>query len=296
MCARRYAPLATHNDPTLEEAIAGWAPLVANLSAFSAAQGGKPFVFPEIGYASYAGAATDAPDCCKGPPDPGTQATLYQAFFSAVWGQPWMAGAFWWAWMDDTPGGTPCSTSFDVFRKPAAGVVASYYGSGGGAAARPPPLGVYTNGATSFADWSWGGVFDLGARGDPYPGHAMCATAAVGAGGGALALASPRALDLTGYTALEFDVRANASEGYTLEAFLCACADCGDCPVLLPRVSVDDYCAACDVPSAWDAAPAAAHVVVPLAALLPDARVGVLRVQLGAPAALDFAVDNIVFT
>ena len=63
-----YAPLAAHPDPTLPVAIAGWAPLVASLSAFSSAHDNKQFIFAEIGYASYADAAVDAPGCCTGAP------------------------------------------------------------------------------------------------------------------------------------------------------------------------------------------------------------------------------------
>ncbi len=349
-----YAPLASHDDPTLEEAVAGWAPIVASLSAFSAAHGNKQFVFAEIGYASYAGAATNAPSCCVGPPDPTTQvvrgtgmpvvapahaiartrvcgyvcvclfvcvcvcvcacvcvrmyvcgsklqAILYQSFFEAVYSQPFTAGVFWWAWPDGSGWntGSPCDASFDVWRKPAAAVVSSNYGASAAASA-PLPLVVYTNGVTAFANWSWGGVFDLGSAVDPYPGHAACAAGAIGGGGGALALRAPAPLDLSGYTTFEFDVRANASEGYLLQAYLCACDDCASCPVQLPLVGIDNYVTACAVPSEWDAAPAHAHVVIALADLLGAgagaARVNVSRVQLGTTSgACNFAVDNIVF-
>ena len=39
-----YAPLSTHNDPTLAEAEAGWAAIMADLAAFSQEHGGKQFI------------------------------------------------------------------------------------------------------------------------------------------------------------------------------------------------------------------------------------------------------------
>lgn len=127
-----YHPLSDHNDPTLAEATAGWADIIGNASAFwKSAQGGngtKGIIFAEIGYASWVGAATNPPSCCSGPPDPTTQAILYQSFFDAVWGQPWMAGVFWWAWPENQPAGTPCGLGFDIWTKPAANVIATYYG------------------------------------------------------------------------------------------------------------------------------------------------------------------------
>ena len=172
-----YAPLSPTDNPTLEAAVAGWGPIVANLSAFVAAHGNLGVVFAEIGYASYTHAATNAPGCCDGPPDPATQAILYESFFQAVWPQPWMAGVFWWAWPSDTPSGNPCGTSFDVWRKPAAVVLQRGYSSAGpsfvGSATVNVPLVVhssvvstapyvvYADGVTTWSDWSYGASVNL---------------------------------------------------------------------------------------------------------------------------------------
>lgn len=302
-----YAPLASHANPTLAEAVAGWAPLIANLSAFSAAHGGKPFIFAEIGYASYVDAATDAPGCCTGPPDSATQAVLYDSFFTAVWPQPWFAGVFWWAWPDNEPGGDPCSTDFSIFAKPAAAIVKQAYDGavaaaarGQSAAAAAVPIAVYADGVTAFADWSWGAAVALNSTADPYPGHAMSAAVRIISGGGALALRAPAPLNVSGLAALEFDLYApNASTSYGLSAYLCPCDSCSACGGALPARALDRYAppsAPCTVPTAWTTA---ARIRIPLADLLPDsgtAPPAIARLQIASNEATSFAVDNIAFT
>ena len=296
-----YAPLASHADPTLAEAVAGWAPLIANLSAFSAAHGRKPFIFAEIGFASYVNAATDAPGCCTGPPDSATQAILYESFFAAVWQQPWFAGVFWWAWPDNLPGGDPCGTDFSVYAKPAAAIVKAAYGAAP-AVREPPaaaPIAVYSDGVTAFADWSWGAVaVELNSTTDPYPGHSMSAAVRI-SGEGAFALHAPSPLNVSGLAALEFDLRApNASSSYGLTAYLCACDSCSACGGALPARTLDSYAppsAPCTVPTAWSTS---ARIRIPLADLLPEsgAAPAIARLQIASNTATSFAVDNIAFT
>lgn len=297
-----YAPLATSDDPSLSTAIAGWAPIVAQLANFSAAHGNKPFIFAEMGFASWKHAATNAPGCCSGPPDPATQAILYASFFSAVWTQPWMAGAFWWAWPDTQPDGDACGTDFSVYGKPAAGIVASAYGRPrrvGGAA----PVSVYSDGATSWADYSYGATVDLASATDAYPGHVASAAVTINADGGAFALHSPSPVSLAGLSRVSFDVRApNASVSFALAAFLCACNDCSACNFVLPRAPLDDYAppaAPCTVPSSWDTDPAAARVTIPLADLMPVGSpwpTTIERFQVGAYSAVAFGIDNVEFS
>ena len=295
-----YAPLAAHPDPTLPVAIAGWAPLVASLSAFSSAHDNKQFIFAEIGYASYADAAVDAPGCCTGAPDPTTQAVLYASFFEAVWTQPWLGGVFWWAWPENAPGGDPCGTDFSVFAKPAAAIVKAAYGGSVGLGVAPP-IAIYADGHTSFGDWSWGATVVLNSTADPYPGHVASAAVTI-AGPGALALRAPAPLNVTGLTHLEFDLRApNASTAFGLSAYLCACDDCGACGPALPSRALDRYApstAPCTVPGGWDADPAAARIRIPIADLLPGGPLApmISRVQIGSNEATSFAVDNIAFT
>jgi hypothetical protein len=314
-----YAPLASHPNPSLAEAVAGWAPLVANLSAFSQAHGGKGFIFAEMGYASFQDAAVNAPACCSGPPDPTTQAVLYQSFFTAVWTQPWMAGAFWWAWPETQPEGDPCGTGFDVWRKPAGLVLSTAYGGsvkeegeeGAAATGRahtspsraaaapagargPAPLVLYSNGVRSWEDYSWNATRDWSDKSDPYPGHASSASLSLPyAGQGAVTLHFPgpgEAVDASPFSALEFDVIVpNATNGAELAAWLCACADCTKCGTL-PSATLVEFVVAeagkpltCTLAQDWAADPAPARVSIPLATLgLTSANSSVARVQIGS--------------
>lgn len=319
-----YAPLALHDDPTIAEATLGWQPIVDNLTAFWTLHGSptKGFIFAEIGYASYAGAATNAPGCCTGPPDLSTQAVLYQSFFDAVWTQPWMSGVFWWAWPASPPGGTPCSTGFDVYGKPAAAVLTKYYTAGretsaaavvgygadaavvphrGGAAPASAPSPIYSNGVTAWADWSWGATTDLQDGSDPYPSHAASARVVVN-GTGAMTLHAPGGgATLGGHTSLEFDlIVPNATFGTTLSAFLCTCDDCSGEGCSHPPLELVQYAAtgqACTLARDWAGQPSRAHVVLPLDLLLPDRTPTstVSRVQVavsGAWAPVVFLFDN----
>ena len=298
-----YAPLAAHADPTLAEAVAGWAPITGNLSEFHAAQGGaKGFVFAEVGYASYQRAAVDPPGCCEGPPDAATQALLYASFFQAVYRQPWLAGVFWWAW-DAGNARAPCSTDFSVAGKAAQGVVAAAYGAGQAAAAEapppppPPPLLLYANGATQLADWSFGASVSLASAEAPCPPHAASCAVNITADYGALALRAATAIDAANYSSLQLDVRLrgrDAGAAYTLQASLCACDDCSACGPQLPAVDLDQFSpgAPCTLPFAWGAQ---ARLRVPLRALLPAGRnaTAFKRLQLGGRLGLQFTVDNV---
>lgn len=298
-----YAPLASHADPSLPEAIAGWAPIVANLSAFSIAHGGKQFIFAEIGYASYTNAAIDAPGCCTGPPDSATQATLYSSFFAAVWPQAFMGGVFWWAWPENQPGGEPCSTDFSIFAKPAADVVKAHYGGARGSllGIAAATVTVYSDGnlAPAWMNWSYSATVDLNSTSlDRYPGHAASAAVTLNAQGGALALRSAEPVLVDSVNALAFDLRApNQTNSYDISVFLCACDDCSTC-TRLPLRPLDAYAppsAPCTVPQTWGPA---AHYRIPITDLVP-AGSGVTsfsRLQIGADSQASFIVDNVVFT
>lgn len=312
-----YAPLASHNDPTLAEAVAGWQPLIANLSAWWEQHGSptKGFIFAEIGYASYQGAATNAPGCCTGPIDLQTQATLYQSFFEAVWDQPWMAGVFWWAWpASSAPGGTPCSTGFDVYGKPAAAIMSQYYSQGMSAAvaqtaysaalatlpsSASAPVIIYSDGKTTWNDWSWGSTVNLTDAAGAYPGHTSSASVVVSSAGGAFTLHVPSgAQRLDGLTSLTMDIVVpNVTLGFELSAFFCACTSC-DSACSLPAVQMVLYSQdgqQCTLASDWASQPSAARVVLPLDKMAPgrNATTTIARVQVGANSAVAFRVDNI---
>ena len=296
-----YAPLASHDDPTLAEAIIGWAPIVAQLSNFSAAHGNKPFIFAEIGFASWAHAATNAPGCCSGPPDLTVQATLYESFFQAVWQETWMAGVFWWAWGTETP---PCSNDFSIFGKPAALIVKAAYQAT--IITTTTTTTVYTNGLSAWdATYSWNAALNLKDSSLPYPGHQMSAAINI-TFDGALAFHAPTDLPISGITTLSFELRVpNATSGYDLRVWLCTCTDCNACQVILPHVDVDDYAPAtspCTIPTGWSIS----HFTFPITDLVPafgivggeggGGALVISRLQIGSDTPVNFFVDNIAFS
>lgn len=186
-----YYPVAKHPSPTAAELAAGWAPIVADLSAISAAHGGKRVLLVEVGYTT-----TDA--CAMGnhaggAPSLEAQASAYEAVFAALAGQPFYAGVFFWDWESNPYGGGRCDTgdfSFTPAGKPAAAVLKTHFGGnlttlvsrqgprGHGAASGVPPRPVYSNGrlADGWQDYSYNGKTNLKSTaqlfdGDSYSAH-----------------------------------------------------------------------------------------------------------------------------
>eukprot|EP00475_Leptophrys_vorax_P005517 TRINITY_DN1332_c0_g1_i1.p1 TRINITY_DN1332_c0_g1~~TRINITY_DN1332_c0_g1_i1.p1 ORF type:complete len:351 (-),score=95.60 TRINITY_DN1332_c0_g1_i1:471-1523(-) len=123
-----YSPIYSINDPTLEQALQGWTPIISAMTSFAAVNGNKKIVFAESGYASVPYAAVTPYACCTGESDVQTQALLYEAFFQGAWTQPWMAGYFPWAWPDQLSADARVNqTSFDIWGKPAVAVFQKYY-------------------------------------------------------------------------------------------------------------------------------------------------------------------------
>lgn len=125
--ADAYIPLTNKLDPTLQELKAGWTPYKAQLAAL-AQQWGKRVIFTELGYRSLDGANTAPWDWQRsGPVDLQEQADCYQAFFEAVWREPWLAGVFWWVWETDPNQGGPSDTGYTPHGKPAETILKAYY-------------------------------------------------------------------------------------------------------------------------------------------------------------------------
>ena len=102
-----YFPLTEAPNPTLDMLKEGWAPYHKSLARIHK-ETGRPILFTEIGYRSIAYAAAepwrwfDRSELGTEPPDYDLQALLYQAFFEAMWHEPWMAGVIVWKW-DGSP-------------------------------------------------------------------------------------------------------------------------------------------------------------------------------------------------
>lgn len=169
--------LSDKNDPTLDELKAAWIPHVATLANL-ASTWGKLILVAEIGYRSLDGANREPWDWwSEGTVDLQEQVDLYQAAFESIYGQPWLAGIFWWYWSTDPFEGGPCDDGFTPDDKPAEDVLRAWYG----VPPRPRPtpvepdysltMGIYTDGLGSgWEDWSWDATRNLAATDQVYSG------------------------------------------------------------------------------------------------------------------------------
>ena len=55
------------------------------------------------------------------------QAEAYEAFFEAVWPQPWFGGVYWWKWFSHPGHSGAGSNDFELENKPAERVVERHY-------------------------------------------------------------------------------------------------------------------------------------------------------------------------
>ena len=122
-----YFPLSDKASPDREELVRAWQPIMARLEALSK-QHGKRVLFTEIGYRSSDGAAWRQWEIPRDAPvNLGAQRVAYEAFFEAVWPQPWVAGAYPWKWFSYVGHSDAASNDYDIERKPAEGVVRRVY-------------------------------------------------------------------------------------------------------------------------------------------------------------------------
>jgi hypothetical protein len=56
--------------------------------------------------------------------------------------------------------GSKCSTDFNIWKKTAFGVVQQYYGANR-TVSSAAPLVVYSNGQTTWQDWSWSATVNM---------------------------------------------------------------------------------------------------------------------------------------
>src|SRR5258706_1062552 len=89
-----YYPLAPSRTPTVDELVAAWSIESKRLAALSQ-RFGKPVVFTELGYRSADFAAWkhwEIPD--DAPVNLQAQANAYEAFYRAIWPEPWCGGVY----------------------------------------------------------------------------------------------------------------------------------------------------------------------------------------------------------
>jgi hypothetical protein len=121
-----YFPLVDSPAPTRAELVHAWQPIVARLAALSA-KTRKQIVFTEIGYRSCDGAAWRQWEIPRdAPANLAAQTAAYEAFFEAVWPQPWLAGAYPWKWFS-FPSHAGTQNDYEIEGKPAEDVVRRNY-------------------------------------------------------------------------------------------------------------------------------------------------------------------------
>lgn len=93
-----YFPLSEKFNPSASELTKGWKSHLEALNTF-ATKHQKPVLFTEIGYRSCDYTAQKPWETNMDlPSNEEAQRVAYEAFFKAVWQEPWFAGAFIWKW------------------------------------------------------------------------------------------------------------------------------------------------------------------------------------------------------
>ena len=140
-----YYLLTDKTDPTVDELKAAWVERgYVDTLAGLAEQYGKPVLTTEIGYRSADGAIRIPWDWNDLPLDLQEQADGYRAALEVLWGQPWLAGIYWWNWDVNPQKGGLEDTDYTPYGKPAEEVMRAYYGGTPAIPVRPTPQSAAT--------------------------------------------------------------------------------------------------------------------------------------------------------
>lgn len=130
-----YFPLTADRTPTRDTLVRAWQPIVAKLASLSK-RTKRAIVFTEIGYRSADGAAWRQWEIPRdAPANAEAQRAAYEAFFEAVWPQPWLAGAYPWKWFS-YPQHARSANDYELEGKPAEDVVRRFYSKSASSSAR----------------------------------------------------------------------------------------------------------------------------------------------------------------
>ncbi len=212
--------------PTVEQIEAAWVGPKAILSGL-AAKYRKPILLTEIGYRSRHGCTVKPWDSWETSQlDMEEQANAYEAAFRQLYGQPWLAGIFWWMWSADPFESGPCDRGYTPADKPAEDVLRRWYG-GPARPADPILVPDYSNQlpiydgtlASGWQNWSWGiGALEMASpQPSPEGGPSIALTVQPY---GALSLWRSVPQDVSPYYWLEFYVRSANSTSPRLSVFL----------------------------------------------------------------------------
>lgn len=130
-----YFPLVDDPHPSHAALVRAWNPIVTRLGGLSR-QTRKKIVFTEVGYRSAERAAWRQWEIPRdAAPDDAAQRAAYEAFFEAVWPQPWLAGAYPWKWYSHR-NHIRRANDYEIENKPAAAVVKRHYSTSATRSAR----------------------------------------------------------------------------------------------------------------------------------------------------------------
>jgi len=133
-----YYFLTDVQDPSKQDLLDGWAPIVPHLANIAAVQK-KSIIFTEIGYRSIEGAAIHPGWWNTTVPINITQQALcYEAVFDAFEDQKWWEGIYWWNWYANPNQGGNDDQDFTPQHKLAQEVVRNHYIS-------HPPVKIWGN-------------------------------------------------------------------------------------------------------------------------------------------------------
>jgi hypothetical protein len=208
-----YYPVAPTITATVEEIKMGWTEPISFLQGLSE-EWDKSIIFTEIGYRSIDGAGMAPWDFSPSRPvDLQEQADLYQAFFEAIFPQPWLQGVYLWSWDTNPMQGGACSQDFTPLDKPAEDVLREFYGGqpkSGFVGLTPRPneegaLSIYEDAlADGWWNGSWNATVAFTATDQVYAGqHSISVTVS---DWGGLSLGDGH-LDTTPYQWIEFYLR-----------------------------------------------------------------------------------------
>ncbi|MCK5831870.1 MAG: hypothetical protein KAH20_16375 [Methylococcales bacterium] len=115
----------TNKNPTLNEMLVAWRPIVKRLERYSK-KWNKPILFPEMGYRSVKG-STHHPWslALNRNVDLQEQKNAYKAFYKSFANKPWFAGVFWWTHSAREELNI-LNTSYSPIGKPAEEVIRQY--------------------------------------------------------------------------------------------------------------------------------------------------------------------------
>ena len=131
-----YFPLVDERAPDRAALVRAWQPIVQRLARLSK-DTKKPILFTELGYRSADGAAWRQWEIARdAPANLDAQRVAYEAFFEAVWPQPWLAGVYPWKWYSYPGHARRDDNDYEIENKPAAEVVRRFYSTSASRSAR----------------------------------------------------------------------------------------------------------------------------------------------------------------